>query len=148
MNIEKLIKSVMKSEGFSTTLYKCPADKWTIGFGRNVESNGIRKDEALYMLKNDLLDIKLNLEDKLEWFYKLDDVRQNVLIEMAYNMGVSGLLKFRNTLLLINIGDFEKASKEMLNSKWHRDFQKFAPKFKVSQLRSSKLSEILRKGEY
>ncbi len=148
MNFEKIKKSINDFEGFSSKVYNCPAGKKTIGFGRNLEDKGISKKEAYFLLENDLLDIKLELEDKLHFFHKLDDVRQNVLIEMAYNMGVPRLLQFKKTLYYIENYDFQNASIEMLKSKWHRDFIEYAPNTNVELLRSSVLSKLMNKGEF
>ena len=60
------------------------------------------------------------LLERLEWFPKLNEARQAALLSMAYQMGLSGLLGFRRTLATMASGDWEKASREMLNSKWAR----------------------------
>jgi lysozyme len=138
MNIEKLKDSIKKHEGLQLKIYVCPAGKLTIGYGRNVEDRGITQKEANMFLENDILDIKLELEDKLPLFKFLDDVRQNVLIEMAFNLGIKGLLQFKKTLEYISIKDYEKASEEMLNSKWANQVGK----------RAITLSNLLKKGEF
>jgi len=148
MNLDLLIWHLQLSEGYKNKPYLCPAKKLTIGYGRNLQDNGISKDEADLMLKNDVLNVKLELEDRLSFFGDLDDVRQNVLVEMGYNMGVPNLLKFKKTLQFIKEQDYESASEEMLNSKWHRDFIEYAPNTHISALRSSRLSKILREGAY
>lgn len=151
MNLELLKVSVRRSEDLKLKLYKCPADKTSIGYGRNIQDRGISKKEAEFMLENDLLDVKLELHDRVKFFSSLDDVRQNVLIEMGFNMGVPKLLKFKNTLSFIKNNDFLSASQEMLNSKWHRDFIEFdmkdGKKF-GGLLRSEYLSEVMEKGSY
>jgi lysozyme len=48
----------------------------------------------------------------------MDEVRQGVLIDMAFNLGVSGLLAFSNTLRYIKNGDYMQAATNMLLSKW------------------------------
>ena len=151
MNIESLKENVKKYEGLKLKPYLCPAKKLTIGYGRNIQDVGITKKEADLLLENDLLNIKLTLIDKLSFFTSLDDVRQNVLIEMAYNMGVPRLLKFKNTLNFIKNKDYEKASIEMLDSKWHRDFLAYdlldGRKY-GGLLRSEHLSKIMKEGKY
>ncbi|AXH09728.1 lysozyme [Malaciobacter halophilus] len=132
MNMNRLKKSIIEHEGFSSKIYTCPAGKLTIGYGRNLEDRGITKREADEFLNSDCLDIKLKLEDDIYFFSSLPDNVQEVLVEMAYQLGVFGLLKFKNTisyletayLNLINGRDRDyreyvaKASIEMLNSKW------------------------------
>jgi lysozyme len=98
MNIAKLKESIKKFEGLELKPYYCPAKKLSIGYGRNLEDRGITKNEADFLLANDILNIKLELEDKLPIYKKLDDVRKNVLIEMAFNMGVPRLLGFKKTI--------------------------------------------------
>lgn len=118
----RLMNSIQKHEGLKLKVYTCPAGKQTIGYGRNLEDNGISKYEALQMLDNDIKKIKSELDMELQLldidFYILPDHVQNVLIEMAYQMGVYGLLKFKNTILYIKNSQYDLASKEMLISQW------------------------------
>ena len=147
MDLSKLKQNIIKNEGFESKPYLCPNKKLTIGYGRNLE-NGITEREAVILLENDLLSLKLELEDKLPVFKKLDDIRQNVILEMAYNMGVSNLLKFKNMIEALKKADFKEASKEMLMSKWHYDLIKYAPNTKEEDLRSSRLSKVMKEGKY
>jgi lysozyme len=152
MDLNKLKQSIKKHEQLRLKSYICPAGKLTIGYGRNLEDNGITLQEAEKMLETDLLNIKLELVDKINFFYKLDDIRQNVLMEMAYNMGVPKLLGFKNTLKFMEKTDFINASKEMLNSKWHEQFKKYdlqdGKQNNNGLLRSEYLSEIMKEGTY
>ena len=151
MDLQKIKHSIKKHEGVRLKPYQCPKGKITIGYGRNLTDTGITQIEADSMLDRDLLNTKLELEDSIKFFHKLDDIRQNVLIEMAYNMGVSNLLEFKNTLKFMEKGDFINASKEMLNSKWHRDFVEYDMKDgkKSNQLlRSEYLSMVMKEGVY
>ncbi len=151
MDLNKLKISIEKHESLKLKPYECPKGKLTIGYGRNLKDRGITQNEAKVMLERDLLDTKLELEDKIKFFHKLDDIRQNVLIEMAYNMGVPHLLEFKNTLKFMEKGDFINASIEMLDSQWHRDFVKYdmqdgKPSNKL--LRSEFLSMVMKEGVY
>lgn len=151
MDLNKLKQSIKKHEGLKLKPYKCLRGKLTIGYGRNLQDRGITTLEAETMLERDLLDTKLELEDSIKFFHKLDDVRQNVLIEMAYNMGVPHLLEFKNTLKFMEKGDFINASIEMLDSGWHRDFVNYdmqdgKPSNKL--LRSEFLSMVMKEGVY
>lgn len=152
MDLQKLKENIKKYEGLELKPYRCPKGKITIGYGRNLQDKGISKTEANLMLDNDLLDIKLELEDKLPVYKKLDDIRQNVLIEMAFNMGVPKLLGFKNTIAFLKKNDFESASEEMLNSKWHREFIEYDMKDNKrgnsGLLRSEYLSKVMREGKY
>jgi lysozyme len=152
MDLNRLKQSIKKHEGLKLKPYQCPNNKLSIGYGRNLEDNGITLQEAEKLLETDLLNIKLELVDKIKFFYKLDDVRQNVLLEMAFNMGVSRLLGFKNTLKFMEKTDFINASKEMLNSKWHEAFKKYdsqdGKQNNNGLLRSEYLSKIMKEGTF
>lgn len=152
MDLQKIKHSIKKHEGVSLKPYECPAGKLTIGYGRNLQDRGITTLEADFLLERDLLDTKLELEDSIKFFHKLDDIRQNVLIEMAYNMGLPNLLEFKNTLKFMEKGDFINASIEMLDSQWHRDFVAYdlkdGKKNNNGLLRSEYLSIVMKQGVY
>lgn len=118
MQKERLKKQLLDDEGLRMKPYHCTGGKLTIGIGRNLEDVGISKEEAEYLLENDINRIHRDLSKKIDFFADLDSLRQEVLINMAFNMGVSGLLGFRRTLAFMRKGDFDAASVEMLKSKW------------------------------
>jgi lysozyme len=118
MDIEALKDQLILHEGLKLKPYKCTAGKITIGVGRNIEDIGITEDEARSLLDNDILRVAQELDNALPWWRDLSDVRQRVLLDMAFNIGTPTLMKFKNTLALIEAGEFEKASVEMLDSRW------------------------------
>lgn len=94
---------------------------WTLGIGRLVDSRrggGITDVEAEYLLCNDVRRIRSVLENRLKFWGTLNEVRQAALINMAFQMGVNGLLNFRKTLALIEQGNYIEASREALRSGW------------------------------
>jgi lysozyme len=117
MNTSRLIEKLIDHEGLELKAYKCPAGKLTIGIGRNLEDNGISKEEAFFLCSNDVWKIYGKLL-KYEWFRILNDERQEALINMAFNIGISGLLKFKKMIAALEREDFEAAAQEALNSKW------------------------------
>lgn len=118
MDIEALKDQLILHEGLKLKPYKCTAGKLTIGVGRNIEDIGITEDEARALLDNDILRVAQELDNGLPWWRDLSDVRQRVLLDMAFNLGTPTLMKFKNTLGLIEAGDFVGASEEMLRSRW------------------------------
>jgi lysozyme len=109
---------LIKHEGLKLFPYHCTAGKLTIGVGRNLEDRGITKGEALIMLEHDIADFTKQLSERLYWFDDQPQFAKVVLINMAFNLGMAGLLKFHNTLEHIKQGQYELAAKEMLLSKW------------------------------
>lgn len=118
MDIEALKDQLILHEGLKLKPYKCTAGKITIGVGRNIEDIGITEGEARALLDNDILRVAQELDNGLPWWRDLSDVRQRVLLDMAFNLGTPTLMKFKNTLGLIEAGDFVGASEEMLRSRW------------------------------
>lgn len=95
----------------------------TIGVGRLIDERrggGISEDESDYLLHNDVKRVTAALANKLPWLANLDDVRQAVFTNMAFQLGVAGLLSFRNTLACAERGDWAGTAKCMLDSKWAR----------------------------
>ena len=135
MNKNLLLQQLRQDEGLSLRPYRCTAGKLTIGFGRNLESNGITRDEAEQMLRNDVDEIAFELGSIRQYLF-LDPIRQTVLANMAYNMGIPTLKTFRLMLANISLGDYEGAAREMLNSKWARQVGD----------RAVRLAEIMRTG--
>lgn len=108
----------MKHEGVRLKPYKCPSGKLTIGIGRNLEDAGITRDEALYMLQNDIGKFDHDLRMTFRWYGKLSEVRQAVILSMAFNLGMGGLYGFKKMLTSLENGDFHQAANHMLNSRW------------------------------
>ena len=79
------------------------------------------KIEAERLLKLMVSHIIDQLEIAIPFINQLDPTRQDVLINMAYNLGLDGLLKFKKMLAAVKSGQYEKAAEEMLNSKWRSD---------------------------
>ena len=90
----------------------------TIGIGRALDVHGISMAEALYLNNDDIKDVQNGLLDSLPWLANLDVVRFAALENMAFNLGVNGLLGFTETLAAIKQGDYELAAEDMLQSEW------------------------------
>ena len=115
MKIEDLL---IKHEGLKLKPYICPAGHLTIGVGRNLDDLGISKDEAMYMLKND---IKRCENELREIFLNFDELPENVklvLIDMIFNLGKTRFLKFRHMIQAVKNRDWKAMIEEMKNSKW------------------------------
>lgn len=118
MNERRLRETIQRHEGLRLTTYQCPAGKWTIGYGRNLEDTGISIDEANVLLANDLRRVRQQVESALPWFDRLSALRQEVLLNMAFQLGIAGLLRFRRALEAMHVGNWELARHEMLDSRW------------------------------
>jgi lysozyme len=122
---------VKMHEGLRLELYKCPASRWTIGYGRNVQDVGITEQEATYLLENDLAKFERLCEMEFYFWDVLDVVRQSVLVDMAFNMGMGGLRQFKNFLMAVENKEWEQAGVHMLDSKWARQVHGRAKRLKT-----------------
>jgi len=138
MNIAQLQKSLIKHEALKTKPYKCTADKLTIGVGRNLDDVGITEDEALYLLKNDIDRCVADVGRNVPEWKKHNECRQNVLIELCFNIGINRLLGFKKMLAALQKNDYATAAAEMLDSKWAKQ---------VGQ-RSATMANMMRTGEF
>jgi lysozyme len=136
-NDSALVRQIELHEGIRLRPYRCTAGKLTIGVGRNLEDRGITLAEARLLLANDLADVRNGLLNALPWVAGLDDVRQRVLIDMAFNLGIQGLLDFKRTLEAVRQGRYHQAAGMMLESRWARQ---------VGQ-RAQRLSQMMRDGK-
>lgn len=109
---------LMKDEGCRLKVYTDTLGHPSIGYGRALDTNGISIDEADYLLANDIARVTQEVSGALPWFGTLDGSRQAVLLSMAFQMGIEGLLAFRQTLAYIQTQRWQEASDAMLNSKW------------------------------
>tara|TARA_R100000781_G_scaffold110309_4_gene75712 strand:+ start:19982 stop:20404 length:423 start_codon:yes stop_codon:yes gene_type:complete len=136
MNRQLLRSQLERHEGLRLKPYHDTVGKLTIGYGRNLEDVGISRDEADFMLDNDIDQVERQLET-VDEYRELDPVRQAVIANMAYNLGFVGLMGFKNMWAAIERRDWNSASKEMMRSKWARQVG----------VRAVELSEIMRTGE-
>lgn len=116
--VERLSRQLQSEEGCVLSLYRDTTGHWTIGVGRNLTSHGITRQEALYLLANDIQTAVESLDRYLPWWREMDPVRQLVLADMCFNMGISSLLTFKYTLLAMQNQQWKAAASGMKASKW------------------------------
>ena len=115
----KLRAQLLRHEGERLHPYVDTVGKLTIGVGRNLTDIGITADESAYLLSGDIDRAVRGLFARYPtWFPNLDPVRQAVLVNMAFNLGLAGLAGFRHTLDCVARGQYGEASDAMLASKW------------------------------
>lgn len=107
-----IFEQLVRDEGLELFPYRDTAGKLTIGVGRNLDDVGISRDEAMYLLGNDVARTLKLLEQKAPWYLQLDEARRAVVVNMAFNMGVGKLLNHMQT------GQHGQAAEEMLRSAW------------------------------
>lgn len=137
MNLPALIAQLQRHEGLRLKPYTDTVGKLTIGVGRNLTDRGISEAEAGVLLANDIEAVRLELTNNWPWWLQLDDVRQRVVMDMAFNMGVPVLMTFGRFLARLKRGEFDAAAAEMLASLWARQVGD----------RAQRLAKMMRTGQ-
>lgn len=140
MDLDRLAAQLKLHEGVIPHAYQDSLGYWTIGVGRLIDKRRggkLRDDEVVYLLKNDIAEVCKALDAKLPWWRTLDPIRQRVIADMAFNLGVDGLAKFKNTLAAVQAKRWSDAAEGMLASLWARQ---------VGQ-RARRLAEMMLTGE-
>ena len=120
MNRELLMKELGRDEGCRTQMYKDSLGIETIGIGHNLRDRPVSMRAVAVIFEDDLGDVEKDLDTYLSWWRELSEERQRVLANMCFNMGITRLLQFKNTLTSIQTGDYKAAARGMLSSLWAR----------------------------
>lgn len=120
MTTANLLPDLRRDEGCVLKAYKDTVGVWTVGYGHAYVHPGTvwTQEQAEAALRADVEHTEVLLSAQLPWWSDLDDVRQDVIVNMAFNMGVSHLAQFHRTLSAIKRGDWQAAHDGMLASKW------------------------------
>ena len=128
-NDELMVSELTRDEGKVDSAYQDHLGYWTIGVGRLIDKRkgGRLTDEEInYLLMNDIKEKASQLTANLPWWKSLDEVRRRVILNMAFNLGIAGLLKFKNTLRFIETGNYTQAARNMEQSLWYKQVGKRA----------------------
>lgn len=119
--IDQLIQDLKRDEGFVEHVYPDHLGYLTLGYGFMVDERrggGIPEPVAQYWLEYEIEKRFDSLLEKLPWLVDQPEDVQRALGNMSYQLGVNGLLNFRNMLAALESGDRETAASEALNSRW------------------------------
>ena len=130
-----VIEDLKRHEGFRATPYMDTTGHLTVGYGLNLDA-GITEEEATMLLVHRVEKIRATLRKRLPCFSSLSEARQGVLINMSFNLGVDGLMGFKQTLRYVAEGNYSAAADQMMGSRW-------ADQVKG---RAMELSDIMRRG--
>ena len=137
-NLNSLKEQIAKHEGYEPKVYKCTNGYDTIGYGFAIKDLYMEKEVADLIIDQKINKILKRIsadEDWGDWFLEKPQAIQEVLINMIYQIGFSGVKRFRKTIQYIKDDNFLMASEEMLDSKWAKS---------DSPNRAKELSEIVK----
>ena len=123
MDTAKLRAQLIRHEGVVNHAYQDHLGFWTIGVGRLIDERrggGLSDDEVMYLLDNDIDRFTTALQSQLDFWNDLNPTQQQALVNMAFQLGVNGLLSFKRTLDHLRHRRYSEAHREALNSRWAR----------------------------
>ena len=129
-----LYDQLQRDEGNILHAYQDHLGYWTIGVGILIDKRkggGLLPEESEFIFQNRMRIFKAEVERKIPFFKHLSEARQGVLLNMRYQMGMNGLLGFKNTLKMIEQGRYADAAKGMLNSLWARQTPERAKRLSI-----------------
>lgn len=138
MNRARLSKQLEIDEGRRRRIYLDTVGKWTGGVGRNLSDRGFSDDEIDLMLKNDIDEAVRIAKGLIPSYDQLDDVRQEVVCNMAFNLGIVRLGGFKRFLAAVNRHDYQSAATEMQDSAWYTQVG----------ARAKRLVQAMREGKF
>jgi len=115
-------------EGRMRKMYKCTAGFNTIGVGHNLDANVLTDRAIDVILVEDIRQVEMDLDRCLPWWRNESDSRRAALVDLCFNLGIQGVLGFRNTLHAWMNRDYEAAARGLENSKWHGQVGRRAPR--------------------
>jgi lysozyme len=132
LQLDMALSLVKEAEGFEPMPYYCPAGKITQGFGRNLEAHPLNVEEmnelnadgsvgeyvAAKWVLHELLDCEIKLMDNII-YNNQSPVRKAVLLDMCFNIGYAGLMKFKKMWFALGNKDYPEASRQMKDSSWY-----------------------------
>lgn len=110
-----IYEQLRRDEGVRLKPYTDTVGKLTIGVGRNLTDDGITDSEATALLEYDVATVVSQLSP-LTWWSALDDVRQWAIVNVAFNLGLRGLLHFPSMIHYLSLKDFDNAAAQLLDS--------------------------------
>jgi len=128
-----LLKEIKKHEGFKSKVYKCTEGYDTIGYGFAIKDLELTEDIAELILMRKLSELQIRVSNTFDWYIDSPEKVQDVVINMCYQMGISGFSKFKKTIYYLETEQYEEAADEMLDSLWA----------KQTPTRANELSEII-----
>ena len=131
--MKDIIEQLKVHEGYKSKVYKCTAGVDTIGIGFAIKDLELSEDVCDLILTEKLEVLEERFEKKFDWFATSPVEVRNVMLNMAYQLGFAGFCKFKKTIAYLQEAEWEKASEEMLDSRWA----------KQTPNRAKELSEII-----
>ena len=118
MNLARVYARLSIDEDRRKRIYTDTVGKISGGVGRNLTDRGFRDDEIDLMLTNDVAEAIGECRRLFRGFDSISEVRQEVLVNMMFNMGYARLAGFKKMVAAVQANNWREAAVQMLDSKW------------------------------
>lgn len=115
-DFKELVERICENEGFRSKAYQCTEGVWTFGHGITY----LTEEESKRIVADRIAEKHLGLGSTLDWYDDLPSEVQGVVLEMTFQMGTSGMLKFKKMIKAMADKEWAKAADEMKDSRWYR----------------------------
>ena len=132
--MKDLLNRIKHHEGYRKSVYKCTEGYDTIGYGFAIKDLELDEDIAEEILLRKVEKLIKRVRSKFDWLDSVPREVQGVLVEMSYQMGLSGVSKFKKALHAMQMFQWKLAATELLDSRWA----------KQTPNRAKELSNIIR----
>ena len=113
-----LLKRIKEHEGFRSKVYQCTEGFDTIGYGFAIKDLELDEDIAEEILLRKVENLISRVRKRFNWLDSVPPAVQGVLVEMSYQMGLSGVCKFKKALHAMQMCQWKLAADELLDSRW------------------------------
>ena len=113
-----LIDSIKQHEGYRSKVYKDSLGIPTIGYGFAIKDLELDQDICDLILERKVKDLKDRIKKKFSWYKYMPPTIKDIVVEMCYQLGLYGFSCFKKTISYLQNKEWEKASVEMLDSRW------------------------------
>lgn len=142
IDAEQVSRRLLEDEGFVATAYYDSEGYLTIGPGILIDErrkgSGISVTEGMYLLMNRIHQIENECRLAFTWFDQLNPARQQIIVCMAYQLGVRGVANFKRMVAAIRRLDFSGAAFEMMSSRWAQQ----------TPGRAKRMANMMERGEW
>jgi len=118
--MKDLLEKIKHHEGFVEHVYDDSLGIPTIGYGFAIKDLVLDEDIAEDILIRKLEKLQRNANSRFQWLEDMPQEVQEVVLNMCYQLGITGVSKFRKAISALQEGEWQEAADEMLDSLWAR----------------------------
>lgn len=109
-----------RKKRFPTNIKELDGEKLFTLILKDLKDYGLDTPEVYFLLRNDINYTVDQLEKRVAWYEEALPELKEILINMAFNLGIDGLLTFEETLPMLERREYAQAAEQLRKSKWYK----------------------------